>query len=162
MKKKAKKETLKLIINSAKSLLYVTEKISSMRIEHRHLTISIRPGLDRSVEQNSLWERMYERLVDTDVFSDRNDAKAYCKLMIGVPILKRDCLKFENDYMMIVGVHKYEVQLRLMGGNDLLGPNGFPVTSLMGTKQATEYTSAIADYFAEQNVSFEDILNYKD
>ena len=152
---------LKDTINSVKSLALFIAEFNRLFREHKYLVVSVRVGRDRSLDQNKLWAGMYKRLVQYGMFESEPDAKKYCKLHIGVPILIRDCEKFLAGWNRFFRDESYEVKLHLMGNKSFMGPNGFPVTSLFSRKQGCEYTKSIADhaYFVENNVSFEDLLS---
>jgi len=152
------KETIKLIVNSAPSLTECITKISAMFSSHKHLTITIRPGKDRSTEQNSLAFAIYKRVASVLDSESVEGVRAYCKLMIGVPILERDVEGYAGEFRKLFGKIAYEGQIYLMGPNKVFGKYGYPVTSLMGTKQFTEYIEKIADHYAQQHVYFDDIL----
>lgn len=152
------KKTFRAVINSDQALYEAISAISRRYHESKYLVLSGRVGKDRSVEQNRLWHAMYKRVSMSTGQGTPEDVWAYCKLMIGVPILRRDDERFANGFDRYFGGRSFEEQLFLMGKNNLFGPNGFPVTSLFGTSQGSEYTNAIADHYAEQGVDFSDIL----
>jgi len=152
------KETIKLIVNSAPSLTECITKISGMFVAHKHLTISIRPGKDRSLAQNNLSFEMYKRVASVLDGESIDEVRADCKLMLGVPILERDVEGYAAEFKKLIGNFTYEGQIYLMGANKVFGKYGYPVTSLFGTKQFNEYIEKIADHYAPQHVYFEDIL----
>ena len=155
------KESIKLVANGSAQLASALTKITSMFREHKYLAISIRPGRDRSTEQNRLWQAMYKRISEMTGQGSPKEVWAYCKLMIGVPILRRDDERFAAGYDRYFSHLSFEEQLFLMGANPLFGPDGFPVTRLFGTRQGSEYTDAIADYYAPKGVYFDDLLGSK-
>jgi len=150
----------KIIVNSDLSLANFFGVVSAKYQEHKHLTITIREGVDRTVQVNNLWQAMYKRLADYKLFCDSREARSYCKLMIGVPILLSQSAEFREGWNRIFRTLGYEEQVRLMGANSLFGPNGFPVTSLFNRKQGSEYVNNIADHstFVERRVNFGDLL----
>ncbi len=133
-------------------------RITAAFKEHKYLVVSVRPGRDRSVEQNRLWQGMYKRISETLEQGGPREVWAYCKLMLGVPILRRDDERFAAGWDRYFADKSFSEQLFLMGGNPLFGPDGFPVTSLFSTKQGAEYTDAIADYYTPKGVFFGDLL----
>lgn len=157
-RKTTSKAAFKLVINSSQSLGEAITQISRAFHDHKYVAISARPGRDRSVEQNRLWRAMYKRIAETTGQGTEGEVWAYCKLMVGVPILRRDDERFAAGFDRYFGCKSYEEQLFLMGPNPLFGSDGFPVTRLFGTKQGSEYTEAIADHYAPQSVFFGDIL----
>lgn len=152
------KDSFKEVINSPASLSAFVSRVTTAFREHKYLVGSIRPGQDRSEQQNRLWRRMYIRIAETTGQGTDDEVWAYCKLMIGVPILSKDCARFAAGFDRYFGDKSFEEQLFLMGKNPLFGPNGFPVTSLFGTKQGCQYTDGICDHYAPQGVFFDDIL----
>lgn len=158
-RKTTDKAVQKLVVNSTGTLQDASGTLMSMFRDHRYLVLSIRPGRDRSLDQNRLWRRMYDRIAQVTGQGSDSDAWAYCKLMVGVPILRRDDEQFEKGWRRYFAMRSFEEQLFLMGANPLFGPDGFPVTRLFSTKQGTEYTQAIADHYAPRGVFFDDILS---
>ena len=158
LRKTTDKAAEKLVINSSMALSEALSAIQQKYRDHRYLVVSIRPGKDRSADQNRLWRRMYNRIAAVTGQGDDDDAWADCKLYCGVPILRRDDEQFEKGWTRYFAMRSVEEQLFLMGSNPLFGPDGFPVTRLFGTAQGTEYTQRICDYYAPHNVLFDDIL----
>ena len=150
----------KIIINSELSFVSAVGELRADFIEHKHLTLGWKAGVDRSVQVNRLWGAMYKRLHQFGLFTSFNDARSYCKLYIAVPILMRDCEDFKLGWYEHFAHVTNERLLEYMGPNKLFGPNGFPVTSLFSRKQGTEYTNAIADNhdFVASCISFADLL----
>lgn len=146
------------IVNSDKTMVEYITILFSMFKEHKHLTNTIRPGLDRSIEQNRLWGGMYKRIGETLDWEFKH-ARAHCKLYYGCEILKRDSDGFEDSFNSVFGNLTEEAALRLMMPNKLFPSDGFPVTRHFSTKQGSEYTKMIADDMAEQKVNFEDLLS---
>ncbi len=157
-RKTTDKRTEKLVVNSVFALNEAIEAVQRKYRDHRYLVVSIRPGKDRSLDQNRLWRRMYDRIALVTGQGTDEDAKAYCKLMLGVPILCRDDEQFEKGWQRYFAMRSFEERLFLMGSNPLFGSDGFPVTRLFGTTQGTEYTKRICDCYAPHRVFFDDIL----
>ena len=151
----------KCIVNSVGSLARALGKLQADLSKHKYLRLSWSFGRDRSLEQNALWAGMYKRLYQFGVFASEADAKSYCKLHIGIPIMRRVSEDFRSQYDEFVRPLPYEKKLELMGNCPLLGPDGFPVTRLFGRTDGVEYTSSIADHprFVDAGVNFEDLLN---
>ena len=118
-------------------------------IENRPVpfTLSLTDGKHRTTAQNRL-----QRLWMNEIAEQRGDMKpeevrAYCKLTIGVPILRSQNEAFRIRYDEILKPLSYEQKLAIMAE-----PLDLPVTRLMTTKQKTEYLDGIAKHFAEQGV----------
>jgi len=150
---------VRLVVNSDKTLLDHDKTVFDMYKEHKHLTISIRPGLDRSVQQNRLQSGMYERIArDLDSF-DFKLARAHCKWYHGIPIMRRDAEGFSASFDRVFGELDHDTALRLMNPNKLFPSDGFPVTRHFSKKQSTEYIKMIDQEFTEQGVDFSDLLD---
>ena len=152
---------MKIIINSDQSFARAVGTLSAEYKEHKHLTLSVKAGVDRTVQQNALWAAMYKRLHQFNVFESAQEAKKYCKLLIGVPILLEESPDFGVAWRDHFGCLSYEQQLELMGPCSLFGPEGFPVTRLFTRPQGRRYTDDLANYpdFIHQSVTFRDLLD---
>ena len=152
----------RLRINSNDSLSSTIAKIGQMFSEHKHLVVSVRIGKDRTLDQNGLWFGMYKRIAQMTEIGIPEDARKYCKLHFGVPIMRRDDEGFRAGWDNLLRHLPYEQKLSLMGACALFGDEGFPVTRLFGRKQGVEYTDAIAAEFSQRGVYFDDLLSEKD
>lgn len=109
-------------------------------IESRRLpmTVTVLRGKHRSTEQNKL-QRLWTNEA-SEQLGDRTaeEVRGYCKLHLGVAILRRDNPEFREKYDRIIKPFPYETKLELM-----MVPMDFPVTRLMTTKQKAEYLDAM-------------------
>jgi len=151
---------VRLIVNSDKTMVECDNTSFSMYNKHKYLTVSWRPGVDRSIEQNNLWGAMYKRIMQTLGWEFKH-ARAHCKLYCGIPILKRDCDGFAKSFDAIFGNLGEEACLKLMSPNKLFPTDGFPVTRHFGTRQGVEYTDDIVRHFIDNDVNFADLLESK-
>lgn len=152
------------IVNSLASYALLALKLRQEFEKHKYLRVTWTTSRERSLDQNALWAKMYQRISESlgdGTALSADYYRAECKLFLGVPILYRDCEQFRDGWNDLLACKTYEQQLKLMGPNALFGPNGFPVTSLMNTKQGAEYTDAIVKKFAPYYVNFEDLLDGK-
>lgn len=150
------------IANSKSSLAETFGELQRDFEEHKYLRVTWTTKRNRTIDQNALWASLYRRISETlgtGTAADIAEIKSYCKLMIGVPILRRDCEQFEKGWRRYFAMRSYEEQLFLMGGNPLFGVDGFPVTRLLDTKQGAEYTDAVVNHYAPLGVYFEDLLD---
>ena len=101
------------------------------------LTLKIQPGAKRSLEQNRL-QRQW--LLEAQAQGDQTaeEYRAYCKLHIGVPILRAENDDFCEQYDRVVKPLPYEAKLELMQE-----PIDFPVTRLMTRAQKSRYLDAM-------------------
>ena len=127
-------------------------------LAHRYLdsqdlpfTLSVSKGGKRSVKQNRLqmlWlNEISQQKEDTTV----EEIRAYCKLTIGVPILRAENETFREKYDAVVKRLPYEQKIALM-----MEPLDFPVTRLMSTKQATAYLDGLHRHFSEKGITLTD------
>lgn len=149
----------KLSINSAASLTKAIARLTAVFREHKYAVVSIRIGKDRTLDQNGLWFGMYTRIAEMTQIGAADDARRYCKLHFGVPIMRRDCEGFRDGWNRMFLHLTYEEKLALMGDCPTLGPDGFPVTRLFDRKQGIEYTDRIAAEFIAKGVFFDDLLS---
>lgn len=110
-------------------------------------TLSITDGKHRSTAQNKLAHMWMAEIAQQKGDMTPQDVRAYCKLTIGVPLLRAENEAFREGYDRIVRPLSYEQKIALMGE-----PLDLPVTRLMTTKQKTQYLDAIARHFGEQGI----------
>lgn len=109
--------------------------------------VSITDGKPRSNAQNRLSHMWMNEISDQKGDISPEEARAYCKLTIGIPILRSQNEAFRERYDEILKPLSYEQKLAIMSE-----PLNLPVTSLMSTKQLTEYLEAIIRHFGEQGI----------
>lgn len=122
-----------------------------LRARELPATVTITKGESRTGQQNKLsWQWFVD--IATQL-GDRlpEDVRKHCKLHHGVPILRAENEAFRVQYDSILKPLPYEVKIAAMGE-----PVGFPVTSLMTTKQQTAYLDAISREFSAQGVRLTD------
>lgn len=115
------------------------------------ITVTITKGKHRTTEQNRL-QRLWIKEI-AEQFGDRSpeDVRGYCKLHIGIPILRNENEAFKAEYDLIIKPLPYEFKLRMMKV-----PLDWPVTSLMTTKQLTAYLEEVHREFSEQGILLTD------
>lgn len=146
-------------VNSKESLTSAIAKISSLFGENKYLVVTVRVGRDRTIDQNALWFAIYKRISEMTQIGDAEDARMYCKLHFGVPIMRRDDEAFRCGWDKLLLNIEYEKKLELMGPCALFGPEGFPVTRLFNRKQGVEYTEKAIHTFSGKGVYFDDLLS---
>lgn len=146
-------------INSAARLSEAITKLTAMFREHKYLAVTMRPGRDRTLDQNALWFALYQRIAQMTEIGDVEDARSHCKLHFGVRILLRDSGDFRDAWNRLFLHWSYEDKLALMGAHPVAGPEGLPVTRLFNRQQGIEYTSRIVDHFTAKGVVFSDLLS---
>lgn len=149
----------KVVVNSAARLSEAITRLTTAYKENKYAVVTIRLGKDRTLDQNALWFALYKRIADTTEIGDAEEARKYCKLHHGVPIMRRDCEDFRHGWNVSFLMLTYETKLELMGPCALFGPDGFPVTRLFDRKQGIEYTNRIVEEFSAKGVFFGDLLS---
>ena len=110
-------------------------------------TVDMTKGKRRSVEQNRLQRRLVNEISDQLGDQTPEEVRGYCKLTIGVPILRAENEGFADKYDRLVKPLPYETKLELM-----MEPIDFPVTRIMTTAQKTKYLDGIFRHFAERGI----------
>ena len=154
--------TEKISINSAARLSEAITKLTAAFREHKFVVVSYRPGKDRTLDQNALWFAMYQRIAEMTQIGDVEDARRYCKLHYGVPIMRKADQDFRHAWDVSFLMLTYETKLELMGPCALFGPDGFPVTRLFNRAQGIVYTDKIVAEWSERGVVFDDLLGAGD
>lgn len=118
-------------------------------IEARSLpfTLTLTDGKHRSTAQNKLQHKWMQEIAEQKGDMKPDEVRAYCKLTIGVPLLRDENEAFRIGYDEVVRPLPYEHKLAIMKE-----PLDLPVTRLMTTKQKTEYLDRIARHFGEQGI----------
>lgn len=150
--------TDKISVNSATKLSEAITALTAMYREKKFVVVSLRPGKDRTLDQNALWFAMYDRIAKSTEMGDVEDVRRYCKLHIGVPLMRGEDPEFRQGWAESFVHLDYEVKLRLMGPCAMFGPDGFPVTRLFNRAQGMAYTDRIAAEFSAKGVVFTDLL----
>lgn len=104
-------------------------------------TVTIADASKRSVEQNRLlWLWFGEIAAQTG--HTASEIQAYCKLCIGVPLLREQNERFRELYDRILKPLSKQDKLALMGE-----PMALPVTSMMSVKQFSEYLERVFEHY---------------
>jgi hypothetical protein len=118
-------------------------KLNLVPPTEKHL-VTVKPASKkRSDLQNSLSHSWYGEL---EVNLKENNAlgyKCFCKLHFGVPILRADDEEFRRVYDTAIKQLTYEQKLDIM--------RYFPVTSLMTTKQLSQYLETMKAHYMQHN-----------
>ena len=105
-------------------------------------TVTLTKGEPRSLAQNRL-QRLWLKEAEEQGDQTAEEYRAWCKLHLGVPILRADSEDFMAQYDEIIRPLPYEKKLRLM-----MVPIDFPVTRLMSTAQIGQYLDAMHRHFS--------------
>lgn len=150
--------TDRISVNSTTKLSEAISKLTSMFRDKKFVVVSLRPGKDRTLDQNALWFAFYKRIAEMTQIGDAADARRYCKLRIGVQILLNEDAEFQQAWYRVMRHLTYEEKLAAMGGCKLFGPDGMPVTSLFNRAQGVAYTDRILAEFTAKGVFFGDLV----
>lgn len=151
--------TEKVSVNSAAKLSEAITKLTAMFREKKYVVVSLRPGKDRTLDQNTMFFALYKRISEMTQIGDIEDARRYCKLHYGVVIMRKESEDFRHGWNQLFLNLEYEQKLELMGPCAIFGPDGFPVTRLFNRAQGIAYTNQIVDDFRAQGVYFDDLLS---
>lgn len=135
---------MKLTVNSDRLLSEAIGKLRELYMQSRYVRVSLTTGRQRSLDQNSQAAVWYDQISTELREYTPAQVKAECKLRIGVPILRRDDEEFRQMYDRVVKPHDYETKLKIM--------EWMPVTSLMSTKQLSEYLEEMQRQYADRVV----------
>ena len=148
----------KISVNCQAKLTEAITCLNTMFREKKFVVVSLRPGKDRTLDQNALWFALYQRIAQMTQIGDVDDARRYCKLHFGVQILVNEDDDFRNGWYRTMRHLTYAEKLDLMGSCPLFGPDGFPVTRLFSRAQGIAYTDRIVADFTARGVVFTDLL----
>ncbi len=110
-------------------------------------TVTVVDGKRRTVEQNKLQRLWMNEIADQLEGWTPEEARGYCKLTLGVPILRAENEKFRESYDRVIKPMTYEAKMACM-----MEPLDFPVTRIMTTKQKTAYLDAVLQHFTEKGL----------
>lgn len=150
--------TERISVNSATKLSEAIHKLTQLYRDKKFVVVSMREGKDRTLDQNALWFAMYQRIAQMTQMGDVEDVRRWCKLHLGVPIMRKADVDFFNAWNRSFLHLTYEEKLHLMGPCNLFGPDGFPVTRLFNRAQGIAYTDQIMAEFSAKGVVFDDLL----
>ncbi|MEG0861833.1 MAG: hypothetical protein RSG79_19735 [Pseudomonas sp.] len=148
----------RISVNCQAKLSEAITCLTTMYRDKKFVVVSLRPGKDRTLDQNALWFAFYKRIAEMTQIGDSADARRYCKLHFGVQILLNDDPEFQQAWYRVMRHLPYEEKLAMMGDCKLFGPDGFPVTSLFNRAQGIAYTDRIVAEFSAKGVVFGDLL----
>ena len=114
------------------------------------MTVNIKKGKDRTVAQNKL-QRMWMLEAESQGDHTAEEYRAYCKLHIGVPILRSQDDDFKAAYDAVIRPLSYEKKIKAM-----MRPLDFSVSRLMTTKQFSEYSKGIYEHFTSKGIKLTD------
>lgn len=139
----------KFRVNSEFTLSNCQNWLAEKLKQHGQMTVTLKPGKDRSLDQNDMCFELYTRIGKTLYGGDTEHARRECKLHIGVPILRSEDEAFRESYDRVLKPLSYADKLELM--------QWFPVSSLMSVKQCQQFIDRIMDVYAQKGVDVRDL-----
>lgn len=131
-----------LIINSDTSLSDAIGRLREAYRDHRFLRVTFKTGKARSLDQNGISHVWYEQIARELREDTALGVKCYCKLHLGVPILRAEDEEFRDLYDQVIRPLPYE--------RKLLAMRAWPVTSLMTKAQLSQYLEAMQSAYADR------------
>lgn len=110
-------------------------------------TCEIVKGKRRSVEQNRLQRALINEITEQWPGHTTEMVRGYCKLCIGVPILRAENEIFADRYDKFIKGRPYEEKIALM-----MEPLDLPVTRIMTVAQKTKYLEQVYQHFTEKGL----------
>ncbi len=114
-------------------------------------TVTITKGGKRTLKQNRLQRLWMTEIAEQMADQTPEEVRGFCKLTIGVPILRAENDAFRERYDAIVRPLPYEQKLALM-----MEPIDLPITRIMSTKQFTAYLDGVHRWFSEKGIALTD------
>lgn len=133
---------MNLTINSDTSLQQAIGDIREAYRSHKFLRLSVKTGKARSLDQNGISHVWYEQISRELREETPLGVKCFCKLTMGVPILRAENEEFRAQYDAVLKPLSYDKKLLAM--------NFLPVTSLMSKDQLSQYLSAMQEAYADR------------
>lgn len=115
------------------------------------LVVSVSKGGKRTLRQNRLQRQWINEIAEQLGDQTPEEVRGYCKLTIGVPILREGHEDFRERYDAVIKPLPYEQKLALM-----MEPIDLPVTRLMSTKEHTAYLDGVHRHFSEKGIALTD------
>jgi hypothetical protein len=125
--------------------------IRFVRAHKLPFTASITAGKHRTTRQNKLQRQWMKEIAEQLEDRTAEEARGYCKLHFGVPILREENEAFRQRYDRIVRPLSYEDKLTIM-----MEPLDLPATRIMTSKQKTTYLDTVHKHFTEQGIVLTD------
>ena len=135
------------IINSTDSLSRLIGELREQWREHKFLRVTVKTGKARSLDQNALSHVWYEQIAKELPDNSVLGVKCYCKLHIGVPILRAEEEDFREFYDGAIKMLSYEQKLKAM--------RYVPITSIMTKGQLSQYCDAMQEHYRCRGVWLE-------
>lgn len=106
---------------------------------------SVFEGSKRSLAQNRLQRLLCNEIASQWEGHNAEYVRAYCKLTIGVPILRAASEAFREKYDRLLKPMTFEQKIEIMSE-----PMDLPVTRIMTVAQKSEFLTGIYDHFTNK------------
>lgn len=110
-------------------------------------SVTVTKGKKRTILQNKLGRLWMNEISEQLGDMSPEEVRGYCKLTIGVPILRAENDNFCEKYDKFVKPLTYEHKLHVM-----MEPLDLPVTRMMNTSQKSRYLDGIYKHFSEKGL----------
>lgn len=111
------------------------------------LSVTVQSGKKRSVAQNRLQRQWCNEIAEQLGDRTPEEVRGFCKLTLGVPILRAENDTFREAYDQHIKPLDYETKIACM-----MEPLDFAVTRLMNVSQKVRYLDAMQRYWSEQGL----------
>lgn len=125
--------------------------VTLLRNRELPCTVTVTKGRPRSTKQNRLQRLWVKEAAEQMGDESAEEKRGYCKLVLGVPILRTEDDEFREAYDNHVKGLPYESKLACM-----MEPIDLPVTRRMTTAQKKQYLDAMYQHFAGLGVHLTD------
>ena len=135
------------------------EKLSNLLNARKFpMTVTITVGELRRGKQNRLAQRWFTDISRQLGDQTHEDVRAFCKLTIGVPILRAENEAFRASYDKTMRPLDYETKLEAMKSLDI------PVTRMMTVKQMTAFMDEVSKFWTKRGIRLTDpeSMKYED
>ena len=110
-------------------------------------SVTITRGKQRTIHQNKLQRLWMNEISEQLGDQTPEECRGYCKLTIGVPILRAENEIFCHKYDAIVKPLPYEQKIAVM-----MEPLDLPITRIMTTDQKSRYLDGIFRHFSQKGL----------
>jgi hypothetical protein len=136
------------IIETRAQLEALTTLLGSLKLP---FTVDYVLGRDRTREQNKLQRLWCNEIAEQLGDQSPEEVRGFCKLTMGVPILRAEDEEFCTAYDKVVKPLPYEAKMACM-----MEPIDFPVTRRMKVRQMVRFLDDMHRYWTERGVSLTD------
>lgn len=135
------------------------EKLSNLLNARKFpMTVTITVGELRRGKANRLAQRWFTDISRQLGDQTHEDVRAFCKLTIGVPILRAENEAFRASYDKTMRPLDYETKIEAMKSLDI------PVTRMMTVKQMTGFMDEVSQFWTKRGIRLTDpkAMKYED